>query len=288
VPNALATITALPGLGEYLLTLPRFSPINNLTITGIRFDGDRTHRTVLSLCDGVNGPGNVAILSGSGHVFQYSESSNALCATALNVAGSNMLITGNLFANNGANPYPADPPAGIRPWADGITLSFCPDSTVSGNTVIDATDVAIVSFQGTSCRIVNNIVRQPTQHAFAGIQLGVPVDGFTASHKNGEVSANTVDGLNNLSWGIYYGAYAWFPNSTATHGTIQGNTVSGASINLMVDGTKFGTMGQNTVGDTAPTSRCGAPAKYVVNLNHITGTVLWPGFVHRDMGRCFP
>ncbi|MCJ7694620.1 MAG: right-handed parallel beta-helix repeat-containing protein [Anaerolineaceae bacterium] len=63
-------------------------------------------------------------------------------------------------------------PAGMsdRTWADGISLA-CTNSIVRNNTIVDATDGAIVVFAATGSFIENNIIRAETRTLLGGIHM---------------------------------------------------------------------------------------------------------------------
>jgi hypothetical protein len=63
---------------------------------------------------------------------------------------------------------PAGQPDGT--WADGISLA-CTDSVVRNNTIVDATDGAIVIFAAPGSIIEDNVIRAETRTLLGGIKL---------------------------------------------------------------------------------------------------------------------
>ncbi|KAL8283195.1 hypothetical protein RQP46_005973 [Phenoliferia psychrophenolica] len=75
-------------------------------------------------------------------------------------------------------------------WADGISLA-CKQSTVSGNTIIDATDGAIVVFGAPGSKITGNNIIASTRQLLGGINA-VDFGPFYGDYANTVVSGNTI------------------------------------------------------------------------------------------------
>jgi parallel beta-helix repeat protein len=143
--------------------------------------------------------------------------SNVECGTALAFAGAAGQIvntTIDLAGDHVHEPSCAmiDPDEGEAGWADGITLTG-PAHLVSGNTIINATDVGIVHFGGINTEISNNtiLVTEGNHGMFAGILIGP--DGY-GNISGGKVIGNTVisEGDSNcggMHTGINLGLQMW-------------------------------------------------------------------------------
>jgi len=88
---------------------------------------------------------------------------NTECATALSLCGAASKIVNTTIDTAGDKPlYQAcestDPDEPEADWSDGITFEG-PDHIITGNTIIDATDVGIVFFGGRNTTISNNTVK---------------------------------------------------------------------------------------------------------------------------------
>jgi hypothetical protein len=286
-----ATLLAAAGLAAPLLTVS--AGVNHLTVVGITFDGNRPSRTMLSSCtqgaDRTFG-NDVYLQTANALVFENNVVTRTLCGSGLKVAGTNMLIQNNTFRDNGHGTEALDAGA---PWADGMTLLYCQGSQITANHFIDNTDLSIANFQGPACTVSNNLVEQVSRHAFSGISFGVTNAGATSDHTGSVMSGNTIIGRGRLSFGINDGSHPWFNTSTSLGGTITGNTVSGAIVNLLVDGAKNSTIGQNTLSAPSGSPKCPAnlagPYNFDLYAPHAVGvtTTMVPDGV-RSYDTCIP
>ena len=83
---------------------------------------------------------------------------------------------------------PAGQPDGT--WADGISLA-CTDSVVRNNTIVDATDGAIVIFAAPGSIIEDNVIRAETRTPLGGINL-VDYAVYGGSYTNTRVRGNVI------------------------------------------------------------------------------------------------
>jgi hypothetical protein len=323
-----AVIQAMPSLVQPMLAAisTTGNEIDNLTITWIAFDGNRSARLgkLADLCqtsiDKANAS-NVQILGGSGHVFRYNESSNALCSTALRIRSNYngtpiYTVADNTFENNGASPYPSatfsvpmtnssGAVVSVAPQADGITVSNCSGGDITRNTIIDASDVGIVSFtsQGQACDISNNHIEQRSQHLYAGIHLGAAdissSDPTVANHSGTTVAHNTIVGAGQMSIGIDFGVDAWRGDTSinVVGGQFTGNEVTGAFWGMDVQGTVGGSVGSNSF--TLPAVPANGPAacvaqqglraaNWVVYPPRAVGTSYPTGYSNQRVSACLP
>ncbi|KAJ9103736.1 hypothetical protein QFC21_002196 [Naganishia friedmannii] len=118
-----------------------------------------------------------------------------------------------------------------NPRADGISLA-CKDSTVSGNTVFDTTDGAIVLFGSSGSQVNDNLVYARTRMVMGGINM-VDYDPWEGDYTGVRVHGNTVSGFGGYIKGaINIGQACWTDNTEiVVHGgEVSGNTIEGEGI----------------------------------------------------------
>ncbi|WP_374568050.1 right-handed parallel beta-helix repeat-containing protein [Ideonella sp.] len=120
-------------------------------------------------------------------------------------------------------------PAGMPngEWADGISLA-CGHSTVSGNTITDATDGGIVIFGAPGSQITGNKIVANTRVLLGGINL-VDYNPTGGNYAGTLVQGNTVDAAGALiKVGIAMGPAVWGCDDRVVRGaTVKGNTLTG-------------------------------------------------------------
>ena len=235
-----ATMRAAPALNSSML---RVSGINNFEISFIRFDGNRTNRTVRDKpCDATHNYRNVE-LTGTGFHVRYVESFGTVCGSAMTVGGSSSFeIYGSQFYDNGRQPEEASNISGLR--SDGLTVFDCRNSTIRDNAFWDNTDVDFGVNGGASCSVYRNTISHFQKYAFAGLAIGDP----TAS--GGEFSDNRVSaGFNLLGFGIMVGCQPWGQcnGGYASNVNVHDNSSTGAVVNLAVDGLNGGSVRNNSM-----------------------------------------
>jgi hypothetical protein len=65
-------------------------------------------------------------------------------------------------------------------WADGISLA-CRDSVVTGNSIVDATDGAVVVFGAPGSKISGNTITQESRTLMGGVNMCVSFPSFLLS-----------------------------------------------------------------------------------------------------------
>jgi hypothetical protein len=281
-----ARLVADPGLAAPLLSMTNR---NGVHITFIEVDGNRPNRTGVASCQGYRIFGtNVSLEGSSNFAFNDSRSTQAMCGSALQINGTNFELARNLIDDNGHGREAQDAP---EPWSDGMTLGKCAGGYVHDNQVIDATDIAIVDGGGANCRIENNVIKAMTRHAFGGIALHVFTAEGNGDHTGTSVTNNQITSADNLmSFGLSLGMHPWGGTNlmtTAMGGTVTGNSVSGAVVDLQVDGVSGMTVTGNTLSSPSGTPGCGgSTALYTVA--HQTGSTLDPGSTARIYDSCIP
>ncbi len=251
-----------------------------LTIEHILFDGNKAaRRGVVVVCQGWRiGGTNISLIGGTGHVVRNIESSRALCGASVGLSGGQFEVANNLLRDNG---YPNPSYAGEEPWADGITAGLCDGGWIHDNTVENSTDVGIITGGGSNCVIENNTIRQTNVKAFAGLGIVNFAGEGNGIHTGSRFQGNTItSGLNFLESGIAVGAHPWNPAQATSGGEVKFNTVSGAIVNLLVDGYSNGTVDNNTL--SAPQGSVGNCSARNFTVAHTTNTCLQCGWTVRQ------
>jgi hypothetical protein len=233
-----ATIRAAPELGDSML---RASGFDNFEISFIRFDGNREQRTVRDKPCTAGNKRNVE-LTGRGFRVRYVESFGAVCGSAMTVGGSQSFeVSGSLFYDNGRQPEDAGGIPGL--WSDGLTVLDCRNSVIRDNAFWDNTDIDLAVNGGASCSVYRNTISHARKYAFAGLAIGDP------SRSGGEFSDNRVSSaLNLLGFGIIVGCHPWSQCSSgyASNLRVYNNRITGAVVNLAIDGLNGGSVWDNT------------------------------------------
>jgi hypothetical protein len=290
-PPSKVTLRAAPDLPRWnrlLLTGPDGPDrVDDITIAYVIFDGrSGAGRQYDSFeCgrlaeDAWLGSGGNIVLKGARLRFEHNESVRAVCGSGLEVElwpGST--VAHNYIALNGRGwdelRASYSDLASRFPWADGMTVWGCAGSRISDNTFVDNTDIDLVFGATRYCDVTRNVIRHETRYAFAGLMIendffndqGLPPGDHSGSHftDNWITSSRT----NGMGIGLLVGARPWFPERPVYDaGTVTGNTVSGAKINLVVDTIRAGTITGNTMASpragTIPFFDCTLSANYVV------------------------
>jgi hypothetical protein len=219
-----------------------------------------------------------------------------VCASGMSVDGSNFRVTNSWFAYNGWPGDETDPQIG-EPWSDGLTVLSCNDgSIIESNHFVDNTDVDLIVGGGSGCLITDNHIDHYQTRGFAGLM----VESFNGAgdHSGITYSGNTVTStLDQLAFGIMVGHHPWTSQLNILNvGSVQGNTASGAVINLQIEassGIAGGQVTGNTVSGAAGTStggffRCAIVTNYAVYEPHAVGIVYDVGYevVQFDSQQC--
>ncbi|MCB2222984.1 MAG: hypothetical protein KQH83_02320 [Actinobacteria bacterium] len=142
---------------------------------------------------------------------------NVESGTALGFTGAASSITNNVIDSAGEHTHidgcaVNDPDGELSQWADGITADGT-DLVIEHNTVINATDVAIVFFGGRGARINHNTVisRKGNNGAFAGIAVHTwgpsDISGLEINDNNVVSRSDTECG--GIHAGINIGTHMW-------------------------------------------------------------------------------
>src|SRR6185437_10570876 len=246
--------------GETATTaVPVVEVASGAKLENVWVDGQRKDRT-----DSQSATVNVEIDGGSGAAVSSDRLSDAIGFTNLHALGtaegppcSSTTVTGNLstqFATDHVD---------TGDWSDGLSVA-CENATVTGNTIIDATDVGIVLFRACPAdqksTVADNTILNAGNSAFGGIvtdRLDHPA--CSPSFAGSSVTGNTLWTGPTASYGIglSLGSAAWFsdPNigtgASFTSNTLTGNVTEGLAVSGMLNVTATGntlnvTLGQHT------------------------------------------
>lgn len=277
-----AVILADPALAEPLLS----AQANRFEISFIRFDGAQERRVVrLKACSETRNYRNVE-LRGVGFQIRYVESTRAVCGSGMTIgASSRFQVVNSWFYDNGRQPEDAEGHTDL--WADGLNVFNCAGATIRDNVFWDNTDVDLGVNGGPGCSVYRNRVEHFGKYAFAGIVVGDP------SRAGGEFTANTVSSARDmLGFGMVVGCHVWpqCGNGYATRLVVANNIMTGAVVNMVVDGLNGGAVEQNTMRNPQGTRalNCATAADYVVA--HVIDVRLQSGYIVRptDFGTPCP
>ncbi len=134
---------------------------------------------------------------------------------------------GGQILNNQIGPAGTATPSATGVWADGISLA-CGTTMVSGNTVTDATDGAIVVFGAPGSTIQNNTIIAKNQLLLGGINM-VDYAPMNGNYTGTVVTNNTINALSAfIKIGIAQGQQVWnCATGTNYGGTVTNNTLQG-------------------------------------------------------------
>jgi len=153
----------------------------------------------------------------TGNVVDDVVISNVECATALAFDGAAGTIRNSTIENAGDHVHEPgcsspDPDEGVGDWSDGITF-IGPGHLITGNTIINASDVGIVHFGGVDTVISNNTIRatEGNYGMFAAIAIH---PWHIGNISGGEVSGNVViseadENCGGIHAGINIGTHMW-------------------------------------------------------------------------------
>jgi hypothetical protein len=205
---------------------------------------------------------NVETAGGSGTTVSADRLSNAIGFTNLHVLGTaeSLPCASSTITQNLVTAY-ASSHVNTGDWSDGISVG-CENATVTGNTVIDATDVGIVLFRAypadQKSTVASNTVLNAGNSAFGGIVADPLSSSPTVkpSFAGATVHNNTLWTGPGASYGIglSLGTAAWFssPNIGSgvsfTSNSLTGNVTEGMAVSGMLNVTATGNTLNVTLG----------------------------------------
>ena len=209
---------------------------NTVTLEHVVIDGNRAARTASAaaeFCLRNNAFGyNASVMDCFDCGLDDVVSANALCGSGMVWSGAQATIQRSAFRANGNTA------SGL--WSDGLTLIYAPRSIIRANEFVDNSDIALIMGYGVQSRVEQNVVRQRTQSAFAGLMLdNFNSDdlSFRGDFRGAVIANNTIDcGPQLCVFGIQVGPRPWYPTKNIIGGELHGNDVRGAKIGINVDG----------------------------------------------------
>ncbi len=244
--------------------------VKDVEIDHIVLDGNRTVRKTSTVSPAFtrckaglnddNSYGYNANAVGDNLKLTYSVSINALCGTGFGYVGSGATISQNLFANNGGHD------SGDT-WADGLTVGWAHNSSITNNVFTDNTDVGFIYGGGKGSVVQNNFINQTNAYAFAAMMLN-SFGARSATNPNFGIFTGTVISNNTITcqpgkcfFGLNVGDHAWqdkdfTPNLIDI--SLTSNKVTGGAIGLNIDGASNVALSGNNwgTGTNVPGTRC--------------------------------
>lgn len=227
-----ATVIAGPNLFAKMLVTDGF--VTGFEISFNTFEGrvdDSGGRNYLGYCSGSNRPGNLD-LAGYNFSVHDSETKHALCGSGMGVNGSGFSIYNNYVAYNGRDQFSS---GSDERWSDGMTVFHCDDGEIYDNTFVDNTDIDLVVGSG-ACSVHDNTIWHGGKYAWAGLNPGNFDD--NPDHSDSSFSYNSIenDVEDRLGMGLLVGSHPWNSGIDSQYASVTNNTISGAVINLIIEG----------------------------------------------------
>jgi hypothetical protein len=209
------------------------APVSMVTLDHILVDGNRGARlgstAAMHCAAGQNGDGISIGANCASCTMTGMASARALCGSGLEWDGDGITVKNSVFFGNGDHNTQ-------NMWSDGLTIHKSDNAVVDGSMFIDNSDVGFISGGGVNASFTNNYAAQITQTSFAAMMLdnfnSAALGNFTgASLKN-----NTVLCPAGCHFGIELGPHPWYQSPNIQGGTVTGNTVVGANIEINAQG----------------------------------------------------
>lgn len=208
---------------------------SGLHVDRIVLDGNRNERlsspAAATCAGGTNGAGfNAHSDDCASCSMRRSVSARALCGTGWEWTGDAAKIESNAFVMNGDHTKK-------MMWSDGLTLLRSNGATVRGNTFLDNSDVDLICGGADRATIEDNRVRHVLQASFAAVMLDNFNGGTPGSFVGAIVKGNQIDcGALLCDFGIELGPHPWYLSANIRGGTVTGNAVFGAKIQINAEG----------------------------------------------------
>jgi hypothetical protein len=260
------------------------APVSKITLDHVVIDGNRAERfgsAAASACasgqngDGINVGANCASCSIVGSV-----SARAVCGSGMEWDGDGIQVQNSVFWGNGDHGTQ-------NMWSDGLTIHKSDGGVVNGCRFVDNSDVDLISGGGVNAQYTANAVSQLSQTSFAGIMLDNFDSAALGDHAGAKVTGNVVECPAGCHFGIELGPHPWYASPNIQGGTVSGNTVLGAYIEINAQGAGTAkqptVIGANTLGPTPASGQfiCGTvsglsplnvSAESVVTLQGVAAT----------------
>lgn len=230
--------------------------VTGVTLDHVLVDGDRGARlgsaAAAQCAAGNNGDGINLGANCLGCTITGCGSARALCGTGLEWDGDGVTVTKSVFLGNGDHDT-------TNMWSDGLTIHKSDGAVVDHCRFIDNSDVGFISGGGVNAKYTGNVAMQLTQTIFAGLMLDNFNNGALGDFSGAVLQGNTVVCAMPCHFGIELGPHPWYPSPNIRGGSVTGNTVVGANIQINAQGA--GTAAQPTViaGNTLGPTPSSAP-----------------------------
>eukprot|EP00026_Physarum_polycephalum_P005621 Phypoly_transcript_05656.p1 GENE.Phypoly_transcript_05656~~Phypoly_transcript_05656.p1 ORF type:complete len:532 (+),score=60.94 Phypoly_transcript_05656:165-1760(+) len=311
-PPSLVTLLADPDLG--LPILQTYGIIFNIELSYLLFDGQKDERAQQNQinCNGTDNynyrtsnlmlPGYCEggdFLTWNPEVFVENveihdiTSINSPCGCGIGIQGKYFEIYNSTVKDNGWDTF-NNPQNLSFPFADGINAAVCNYGYIHDNVIVDNTNMQVGAGSGPYCWVQNNVITQDQVVTQCGINcwptnvwMVEPVwwhpEPWDLAHSS--IEGNVLSSNNSVTAGAYsgiaVGGRPWANINLTNTGFIFNNTISGANVNLLVDGVYAGTIWANNVfgaegagGKTS--SLCQTPQEYTVAES--SNLFLQPGY----------
>jgi hypothetical protein len=207
--------------------------VSQVTLDHVVVDGNRAQRlssgSAAKCAAGTNGDGINVGANCLSCTLGHMVSARALCGSGMEWDGDGITVTDSVFIGNGDH-------ATNNMWSDGLTIHKSDNGTVAGCAFIDNSDVGLISGGGTNAKYTSNVASQLSQSAFAAIMLDNFNSGALGDHTGAVMSGNSVACPATCHFGIELGPHPWYASPNIKGGTVTGNTVVGANIEINAQG----------------------------------------------------
>jgi hypothetical protein len=209
---------------------------SGVNVDRIVIDGNRASRIasaagVTCASGNNNGAGfNAHSDNCQGCSFTRGVSARALCGSGWEWVGEQATITNNVFIQNGDHNTK-------NMWSDGLTLLGSNGAIVKGNYFIDNSDIDFICGGATNAMFESNRVTHAQQATFGGIMLD-NFNGGTTGNFIGTVVKNNTIGCGDMlcDFGMVLGPHSWYLSANIQGGTVTGNAIVGARIQINAEG----------------------------------------------------
>ena len=207
--------------------------VSQVTVDHVMVDGNRAARlgsaAATACANGNNGDGiNVGANCASCTLTGFA-SARALCGSGLEWDGDAITVKNSSFWGNGDH-------ATQNMWSDGLTIHKSDGAKVEGCTFIDNSDVGFISGGGVNAAYTGNVAMQVSQTAFAAIMLDNFNSAALGDFTGATLSGNTVACPAGCHFGIELGPHPWYASPNIKGGSVTGNSVHGANIEINAQG----------------------------------------------------
>ena len=216
--------------------------VSSVTLDHVLVDGNRGARlgsTAAQQCaSGNNGEGINIGASCASCTMVGMASARALCGTGLEWDGDGITVDRSVFFGNGDHETQ-------NMWSDGLTIHKSDNAMVTGSRFVDNSDVGFISGGGIDSQYTGNSARQIHQASFAALMLDNFDNGAIGNFTGTMLANNVVVCPAGCHFGIELGPHPWYASPNIIGGTVTGNTVVGAHIEINAQGA--GTVAAPTV-----------------------------------------